>query len=145
MPLFYRARQSQLKTKEGKKQWHLTLVKVGKMVTSQQLAEVHNVIRNLMTAMRKELLNSRSVRLEGLGTFTMKACTQGHGVDQEEEVSPNQVAALRCLFTPEYTRPAAIGTTRALLQGVEFQKVSAIGGAINGGSGSGDIVDDPTA
>lgn len=90
-----------------------------------------------MTAMRKELLNSRSVRLEGLGTFTMKACTQGHGVDQEEEVSPNQVAALRCLFTPEYTRPAAIGTTRALLQGVEFQKVSAIGGAINGGSGSG--------
>lgn len=57
MPLFYRARQSQLKTKEGKKQWHLTLVKVGKMVTSQQLAEViaekssltpgdvHNVIR----------------------------------------------------------------------------------------------------
>ena len=40
MPLFYRARQSQLKTKEGKKQWHLTLVKVGKMVTSQQLAEV---------------------------------------------------------------------------------------------------------
>ena len=128
MPLFYRARQSQLKTKEGKKQWHLTLVKVGKMVTSQQLAEViaekssltpgdvHNVIRNLMTAMRKELLNSRSVRLEGLG-----------------------------LFTPEYTRPAAIGTTRALLQGVEFQKVSAIGGAINGGSGSGDIVDDPTA
>ena len=159
MPLFYRARQSQLKTKEGKKKWHLTLVKVGKMVTSQQLAEViaekssltpgdvHNVIRNLMTAMRKELLNSRSVRLEGLGTFTMKACTQGHGVDQEEEVNPNQVAALRCLFTPEYTRPAAIGTTRALLQGVEFQKVSAIGGAINGGSGSGDgdIVDDPTA
>ena len=66
------------------------------------------------------ILNSRSVRLEGLGTFTMKACTQGHGVDQEEEVSPNQVAALRCLFTPEYTRPAAIGTTRALLQGVEM-------------------------
>lgn len=128
MPLFYRARQSQLKTKEGKKQWHLTLVKVGKMVTSQQLAEViaekssltpgdvHNVIRNLMTAMRKELLNSRSVRLEGLGTFTMKACTQGNGVDQEEEVNPNQVKALRCLFTAEYTRPAAIGTTRALLR-----------------------------
>lgn len=55
--------------------------------------------------MRKELLNSRSVRLEGLGTFTMKACTQGHGVDQEEEVSPNQVAALRCLFTPNILVP----------------------------------------
>lgn len=157
MPLIYKPYQATLANKEGQKLYYPRLVKFGKMVNTQKMAEliaekasltagdVHNVIRNLMTAMRKELLNSRSVRLEGLGTFTMKACTQGHGVDQEEEVSPNQVAALRCLFTPEYTRPAAIGTTRALLQGVEFQKVSAIGGAINGGSGSGDIVDDPTA
>ena len=97
--------------------------------------------------MRSELLNSKTVRLEGLGTFTMKARSRGRGVDKEEDVNPNQVGALLCHFMPEYTQPAAIVTTRALLQGVEFQKVSAIGGAINGGSGSGDgdIVDDPTA
>lgn len=92
MPLFYYARQSSLATKEGAKLWHLSLKKVGRAVDAQQLAEViaekssltpgdvHNVIRNLMTVMRSQLLNSRTVRLDGLGTFTMKARTRGKGV-----------------------------------------------------------------
>lgn len=84
--------------------------------------DVQNVIRNLMSTMRMHLLNSCTVRLNGFGTFTMKARTRGKGVEKEEDVNPNQVTALRCQFTPEYTRPAAIGTTRALLQGVEFEK-----------------------
>ena len=41
-------------------------------------------------------------------------------MEKAEDVNPNQVTSLRCQFTPEYSRPAAIGTTRALLQGVEF-------------------------
>ena len=128
MALFYKAVKSTMATKSGDKKWHLNLVKVGKVVSTQQLAEmiaekssltpgdVHNVVRNLMTAMRSALLDS-------------------------------QVAALLCHFTPEYTRPAAIGTTRALFQGVEFQKASGIGASGNNGSGGGDgdIVDDPTA
>lgn len=64
MPLLYYARQSQLKTKDGVKQWHLTLKKVGRAVSLQQLGEmvaekcsatpgdVHNVIRNLMSVLR---------------------------------------------------------------------------------------------
>lgn len=158
MPLFYGARQSQLKTKEGKKLWHLNLVKVGKTVSLQELAEkiaekssltpgdVHNVVRNLMTVMRSELLNSRSVRLDGLGTFTMKARTRGKGVENEKDVNPNQVVALRCHFTDEYTRPAALGTTRALIQGVQFEKASKIGNATDGngsGEGEGGEVIDP--
>lgn len=75
-----------------------------------------------MSTMRMHLLNSRTVRLNGLGTFTMKARTRGKGTEKAEDVNPNQVTALRCQFTPEYTRPAAIGTTRALIQGVEFEK-----------------------
>ena len=159
MTLFYRAVQSTMATKAGDKKWHLNLVKIGKTVSTQQLAEmiaekssltpgdVHNVVRNLMTAMRSELLNSKTVRLEGLGTFTMKARSRGRGVDKEEDVNPNQVGALLCHFTPEYTRPAAICTTRALLQGVEFQKIGSIGtsGSHDSGNGDGDIVDDPTA
>ena len=158
MPLFYYGRQSQIATKEGVKTWHLSLKKVGRAVDAQQLAEViaekssltpgdvHNVIRNLMTVMRSQLLNSRTVRLDGLGTFTMKARTRGKGVVKSEDVNPNQVTALRCQFTPEYTRPAAMGTTRALLQGVEFEKYrgtvpddskddSGDGGNPGGGSG----------
>ena len=134
MPLFYVARQSQKETKEGVKLYHLVLKKVGKVVDTQAMAteiaekssltegDVHNVVRNLMSVMRSHLLNSQSVRLDGLGTFTMKASSKGKGVATAEEVNPNQVTALKCLFTPEYKRPAAIGTTRALLQGVEFQK-----------------------
>ena len=148
MALFYKAVKSTMATKSGDKKWHLNLVKVGKVVSTQQLAEmiaekssltpgdVHNVVRNLMTAMRSALLDSKTVRLDGLGTFTMKARTRGRGVDKEEEVNPNQVAALLCHFT-----------TRALFQGVEFQKASGIGASGNNGSGGGDgdIVDDPTA
>lgn len=144
MPLFYYARQSQIATKEGVKTWHLSLKKVGKVVDTQLLAEsiaekssltpgdVQNVIRNLMSTMRMHLLNSRTVRLNGLGTFTMKARTRGKGTEKAEDVNPNQVTALRCQFTPEYTRPAAIGTTRALLQGVEFEKW--LEAAVDGGN-----------
>ena len=165
MPLLYYPRQSQLKTKESVKQWHLALKKVGRAVNLQQLGEmvaekcsatpgdVHNVVRNLMSVMRLQLLNSRTVRLDGLGTFTVIARTRGKGVDAEKDVSPNQVTSLHFMFTPEYTRPAALGTTRALWQGVEFEKWTgkdaADGGKDpddgNGGGSDGDggIEDDP--
>ena len=151
MPLLYYARQSQLKTKEGVKQWHLALKKVGRAVNLQQLGEmvaekcsatpgdVHNVVRNLMSVMRLQLLNSRTVRLDGLGTFTVIARTRGKGVDAEKDVSPN-------------TRPAALGTTRALWQGVEFEKWTGKDASVddgkddgNGGGSDGDggIEDDP--
>lgn len=39
--------------------------------SSLTAGDVHNVIRNLMAVMREQLLNSRTVKLEGLGTFTM--------------------------------------------------------------------------
>ena len=112
MALFYKAVKSTMATKSGDKKWHLNLVKVGKVVSTQQLAEmiaekssltpgdVHNVVRNLMTAMRSELLNSKTVRLEGLGTFTMKARSRGRGVDKEEDVNPNQVGSLHTEIYP---------------------------------------------
>ena len=82
MPLIYKPYQATLANKEGQKLYYPRLVKFGKMVNTQKMAEliaekasltagdVHNVIRNLMSVMREQLLNSRTVRLEGLGTFT---------------------------------------------------------------------------
>ena len=160
MPLFYKAVQSPIANKAGAKLWHLNLVKAGGTVATQQLAEViaekssltagdvQNVVRNLMSVMREYLLNSRSVRLDSLGTFTMKACTRGKGVESADKVSPNQITALKCRFTPEYTRPAAIGTTRALTQGVQFLHADLLKndtseeGPSGGGSGEGE---DPAA
>ena len=153
MPLFYKAVQSPIANKAGAKLWHLNLVKAGGTVATQQLAEViaekssltagdvQNVVRNLMSVMREYLL-------DGLGTFTMKACTRGKGVESADKVSPNQITALKCRFTPEYTRPAAIGTTRALTQGVQFLHADLLKndtseeGPSGGGSGEGE---DPAA
>ncbi len=150
MPLFYRAIQSSIANKSGVKTWHMSLVKVGNTVNTQQLAEaiaarsslsagdVHNVVRNLMMVMRQELLNSRTVRLEGLGTFTMKARTKGKGVETADKVGPNQLTSLQCQFTPEYTRTAAVGTTKALLHGVQFAHVNLMRSYMDNENGEGD-------
>ncbi|WP_321332452.1 HU family DNA-binding protein [uncultured Bacteroides sp.] len=135
MPLFYKATQSSLATKDGSKKWHPRLVKVGKVINTQKIGEmiaekssltagdVHSVIRNLMTVMREQLMNSRTVKLEGLGTFTVIANTQGKGVDKQEDVASNQIARLRVNFSPEYTRsPGTGGITRALYAGVEYER-----------------------
>lgn len=135
MALIYRAIQSEIVNKDGEKLWHLSLVKMRDVIVTQTLAEqiaeksslsagdVHNVIRNLMSTMRMYLLNSYTVKLEGLGTFTMIAQTRGKGAKTAKEVSPNQVTYLRCQFTPEYTQPAGSIRTRALIQGVKFTSV----------------------
>lgn len=132
MPLIYKAIQSTLPTKEGEKLFYPVLVKMGKVVDTQKIGEliaqkasltpgdVHNVVRNLMEVMREQLLNSRSVRLDGLGTFTMISRAGGKGVAAKADVSSEQIKGLRCQFTPEYTHPAGSTITRALTQGVEY-------------------------
>lgn len=145
MALIYRAIQSAIANKAGEKLWHLSLVKMRDVITTQVLAEhiaeksslspgdVHNVIRNLMTTMRVHLLNSYTVKLEGLGSFTMIAHTRGQGVKTAKEVNPNQVTYLRCQFTPEYTQSAGSTRTRALIQGVKFTSVEQFKKMIIGG------------
>ena len=65
MPLIYKPYQATLANKEGQKLYYPRLVKFGKMVNTQKMAEliaekasltagdVHNVIRNLMSVMRE--------------------------------------------------------------------------------------------
>ncbi|WP_321479458.1 HU family DNA-binding protein [uncultured Bacteroides sp.] len=148
MPLFYKPLQSNVASKDGKKKWHPRLVKVGKVVDTQKIGEliadkasltpgdVHNVIRNLMSVMREQLLSSRSVKLDGLGTFTMMANASGKGVDTPDEVSPSQIVNLRVQFTPTGTRAAGTGgTTRAMYTGVEYERWTEAADAESGDSG----------
>lgn len=149
MALIYRPVKSTMPNKEGNKTWHINLVKFPQVIGTVELAEavaekasltvgdVQSAIRNLMSVMREKLLNSHSVRLEGLGTFTMIARTRGKGVATEKEVGPQQISSLRCQFTPEYSRPAAMGTTRALVQGVKFTHIDELN-KLGGTPGSGD-------
>lgn len=155
MVMFYKAVQSNLKTKAGKNLFYPSLVKINNVVTTQDLAEkiaysssmtegdVHGVIRNLLEVMRTELLNSQTVKLDGLGSFTLRACARGKGVETAEEVSPTQIKYLRCQFTAEGKRNGSGATTRALLNGVKYQRADGLSGVtvddieIDGNSGSG--------
>ncbi len=160
MALFYKPSQSAIATKDGEKLWYPVLIKVGKIVDTITLAEsiaeksamtpgdVLSVVRNLMTTMRTHLLDSKSVRLDGLGTFTIKASASGNGVKTAEEVSASQIRMLKCQFTPEYSRNFG-NTTRALLKGVEFSNLlnkdvaasDNSGSAGEGGSGDNGLFD----
>jgi predicted histone-like DNA-binding protein len=135
MPLLYRARRSALKTKDGKNQWYPSLVKVGKAVDSQELGEliaeksslspgdVHNVIRTLMSTIRHELLSSRSVQLDGLGTFRMIIHANGTGVDTFDEVSHKQVNKLTVHFSPAYTINPDGSRTRTLYEDASYERI----------------------
>lgn len=155
MPLFYKGILATKANKEGVKTWHPILVKMRKVINTQTLAEeiaektsltpgdVQNVVRSLLSVMRGHLLNSHTVRLEGMGTFTMRIRSRGKGVDAEEKVNPNQITSVHCRFTPEYFRPVAVGTTRALMQGVTFAHANLIGKAVDNNGGGDEEGDDP--
>ncbi|NDV83355.1 HU family DNA-binding protein [Bacteroides sp. 51] len=157
MPLLYKALQSSLPSKDGKKKWHPRLVKFRKVVDTQKVGEmiadkssltagdVHNVIRNLVAVMSDLLLNSRTVKLDGLGTFTVIAKANGNGVDASEEVNPNQINHLRIKFTPSATRNSG-GTTRAMFNGVEYERwegrsANMVADGDDGSGDGGDVID----
>lgn len=138
MTLYYKGIKAARPDKEGKHKWHLSLVKTRKMVTTNDLAEdiaekssltpgdVHNVIRNLTSAMKAALMNCQTVKLDGLGTFTLHARTRNQGVDTEDEVNPGQITSLQVKFRPEYRRTPGVGTITKLTQGAEFVSVKAL-------------------
>ena len=134
MTIFYKPQQSNIASEDGKKKWHPRLVKVGKPVSTQKIAErvaklsslspgdVHNVIRNLNDVIGQELLNSHSVNLEGWGTYTILANAKGKGVDTSGEVGPAQIKNLRIRFSPTYTRNVGEGVTRSVFAGIEYER-----------------------
>ena len=84
------------------------------------VGDTKNVFDNLSRISKRHLLNSRSVCIDGLGTFTVICQARKTGVDTKDEVSPKQITALKVRFTPSYTRNSFEGTTRAMFTGVDF-------------------------
>ena len=76
-------------------------------------ADVHAVIRAMPEVMAFYLENGRSVHLDGLGAFYYKLSCAG------EEVSVEQVRAVRVQFIPERSKQAD-GYRRVLGEGVEL-------------------------
>lgn len=138
MPLYYKARQSVLKSKDGKKKWFPQLIKAKTPITTDDLSaqlakrsslsagDVKNVFDNLPDVLSMFLMNSQSVKIKGLGTFTAIASARGAGVDTEEEVSSKQIKGLKIRFTPSYTRNPIEGTTRTMYSNIVFEKYDAV-------------------
>lgn len=133
MTLLYKAVQSNMASEDGKKKWYPRLFKKGTVDTMElavEIAErssltpgdVYNVIQNLFSSMRLHLLNSETVRLEGLGSFTVKAHSDGNGVDDPEEVTSKQINYLTIQFTP--TGKRVVGkVVRPMLSGANFERI----------------------
>lgn len=78
MTLLFKPYRSTLKSKDGKHKWYPRLVKIGKPVTTYEVAvaiaekssltpgDVLNVIDNMINVIQDNLMNSRSVCLAGL-------------------------------------------------------------------------------
>lgn len=126
--MFYKKSYSVI---NGKKKWFPRACVVGKPVDTQALAkeiakyctaspaDVHAVIRALPDVMKWFMSNGHSIHMDGLGSFHYKLSCAGKGADTPEEVSPEQVQAVRVQFRPEW-RKVNQHSQRPLIDEVEF-------------------------
>lgn len=160
MALVFKAFQSNIKNKSGVKLWYPRVITVGKTVSTRQLAtdvaemstmtpgDMYNALHTLASVMKRYLQESHSVKLDGIGTFSLHSRAGGNGVATEKEVNSTQIGRIVCHFVPETTKNID-GTvaTRALVQGVSFVSLASLtesatsssdsGTADSGSSGSG--------
>lgn len=135
MALIFKPVRSSIANKAGNRLFHPCLIKmdtvdlpaIAKEITelsSVSPGDVHSVITNLMSSMRRHLLNSNSVKLNGFGTFTIIAHSNDHGVPTEEEVSASQISRLVIRFMPQYTRSPFAGKKTRFYDGVVFRSLA---------------------
>lgn len=165
--MYYREKQDSVANKEGNQLWRPEIVRTGKMVDIKTLSkmistattltqsDIAAVLYSLPQFMNEHLKEGHTVRLDGLGTFTVYGRSRGKGVLEKKDVRPSQFGSLVLKFTPEYKISYDRVRTRTLLNDIEFTHVDRLikglsgendnensGGNDNGG-GSGNV--DPDA
>lgn len=151
MALVFKAFQSNIENKEGAKQWYPRVITVGKTISTRQLAadvaemstmtpsDMYNALHTLASVMKRYLQESHSVKLDGIGTFSLRSRAGGNGVATEKEVNSTQIGHIVCHFVPETTKNID-GTvaTRALVQGVSFVSLASLTESATSSGGSTD-------
>ena len=83
--------------------------------------DAYAILKNLGSVMASYMASGRTVKLEGVGTFYYSLTAAKQGVDTAEEVSANQITAVRVRFIPEVTRnPSSQVSTRSLMNNELF-------------------------
>ncbi|WP_028900590.1 HU family DNA-binding protein [Prevotella sp. HJM029] len=116
---FYKKVQMKVNSK-----WYPKSVLVGSAITTEQVAkrvaaestvspaDVRAVLTALGGVMGDYIVQGRSVKLDGIGSFYFTAATNNNGVDTEKEVTAALINGVRVRFIPE-TRFRG-GGTRAM-------------------------------
>ncbi len=105
---------------------------------------VYGVLEKFRSCLIEMLLNSKKVKIEGLGTFYCTLENQKNGALKKEEYNPNKhMKALHIRFLPEQTTEENI-SSRQFLKQAEFINVDSLlktedeNGSGNSGSGNSD-------
>jgi len=87
---------------------------------------VEGVMKKFKTCLLEMLLESKKVKINGLGTFYLTAeCTKG-GADKEEDFNVNQhLAALHIRFLPDQTAEDNI-SSREFIKKAEFVNIKTL-------------------
>lgn len=155
--MFYREKQDTMPDKDGNLLWRPEIVRTGQTVNVKELskhisnattltqADVAAVLLSLPEAMNVHLNQGHTVRLDGLGTYTVYGRSKGNGVTDKTKVRPSQFGSLVLKFRPEYTMNVGGSQTRALLNSVEFIHINRLTKGVSGteaGDNSGNDGDD---
>ena len=107
---------------------------------------VYGVMEKFRSCLLEMLLNSKKVKIEGLGTFyTTLECNKGGAVSKDKFSIMKDVKGLHIRFLPEQEQEQNI-SSREFLKQAEFINVESLtkkedeeenGGGSNGGSGTG--------
>ena len=108
----------------------LTMTKLAKHISEHGSVFTEDVVEGVMvkfkTCLLEMLLESKKVKIAGLGTFYLTAeCTKG-GADKEEDFNVNQhLAALHIRFLPDQAQEDNI-SSREFLKKAEFINVKSL-------------------
>jgi len=107
---------------------------------------VYGVLEKFRSCLIEMLLNSKKVKIEGLGTFYCTLENQKNGASKKEEYNPNKhMKALHIRFLPEQTTEENI-SSREFIKQAEFINIEALQAKPkddeDGASGNGPTNDD---
>ena len=150
--ILYEVKQNQNQYNAGYGQWYAK-VKALETLNTRKLANhisehgsiytpdvVYGVLEKFRSCLVEMLLESKKVKIEGLGTFYTTLENQKNGASKKEEYNPNKhMKALHIRFLPEQTTEENI-SSREFIKKAEFINVDSLLKAEetegNGGSGS---------
>ena len=154
--ILYEVKQNQNQYNAGYGQWYAK-VRALETLNTRKLANhisehgsiytpdvVYGVLEKFRSCLVEMLLESKKVKIEGLGTFYTTLENQKNGASKKEEYNPNKhMKALHIRFLPEQTTEENI-SSREFIKKAEFINVDSLlktedeNGSGNSGSGNSD-------